>query len=173
MLSRMKLQVGCRRRCRWRCVSLSLLCVAVVVVEWGDTLKNPVYVQNVPVCTGNTSTCPLWPNRPGTCFLLLEHVVPAWLVWSVSRFAHWCCLFAFCECALLSCPVLSCPALANFKWECIIRYCSRTSEHLSMGLAHKPPTQGTTLSVLSVLSCPPWRCTHRMCVITKETGLSP
>ena len=25
VLSRMKLQVGCRRHCRWRCVSLSLL----------------------------------------------------------------------------------------------------------------------------------------------------
>ena len=46
---------------------LSLLCVTVVVVVvvvsvcavWcGDTLKIPrVYVQNVPVCTGNTSTC--------------------------------------------------------------------------------------------------------------------
>ena len=66
VLSRMKLQVGGRRR-RWRCVSLSLslLCVAVVVVVWSDTLKNPrVYVQNVSVCTGNTSTCPLQPNRP-------------------------------------------------------------------------------------------------------------
>ena len=29
-----------------------------------------------------------------------------------ARFAHWCCLFAFCECALLSRPVLPCPALS-------------------------------------------------------------
>ena len=43
-----------------------------------------------------------------------------------ARFAHWCSLFAFCECALLSCTVLSCPALANFKWECITHHCSRT-----------------------------------------------
>ena len=33
--------------------------------------------------------------------------------------------------------------------------------------------KGTTLSVQSVLSCPLWPCAHRMCVIAKETGLSP
>ena len=46
-------------------------------------------------------------------------------------------------------------------------------EHLSMGQASHPPTKGTTLSVSSVLSCPLWPCAHRMCVIAKETGLSP
>ena len=46
-------------------------------------------------------------------------------------------------------------------------------EHLSMGQTCNPPTQRTTLSVLSVLSCPLWPCSHRMCVIAKETGLSP
>ena len=29
-----------------------------------------------------------------------------------ARFAHWCCPFAFCECALLSCPALPSPALS-------------------------------------------------------------
>ena len=46
-------------------------------------------------------------------------------------------------------------------------------EHLSMGQASHPPTWGTTLSVQSVLSCPLWPCAHRVCVIAKETGLSP
>ena len=50
-----------------------------------------------------------------------------------ARLAHWCCLFAFCECALLSCPALPCPALANFKWECVTRYCSRTRCRRSKG----------------------------------------
>ena len=56
----MKLQVGCRRRRRRRCVSLSLskLCMAVVVVVWRDTLKTSVCMfKKVPVCTGNMSTC--------------------------------------------------------------------------------------------------------------------
>ena len=51
-------------------MSSSLLCVVVVVVVvvvcvcglvcgvWRDTLKTPhMYIPNVPVCTGNTSTC--------------------------------------------------------------------------------------------------------------------
>ena len=57
-----------------------------------------------------------------------------------ARFAHWCCLFTFCECALfvlsclvLSCPALPCPVLANFKWECITRHCSRTRCRRSKG----------------------------------------
>ena len=37
-------------------------------------------------------------------------------------------------------------------------------EQPSMGQACNPPTQRTTLSVLSVLSCPLWPCSHRMCV---------
>ena len=43
-----ELSVCCRRRCRWRCVSLSLslsLCAAVVVV-WGDTLRTPPSVRS-------------------------------------------------------------------------------------------------------------------------------
>ena len=38
-----------------------------------------------------------------------------------------------------------------------------------------PPTDAVdhTLRVKPVLSCPTWPCNHRMCVIAKETGLSP
>ena len=40
-------------------------------------------------------------------------------------------------------------------------------EHQSMGEACNPPTQRTTPTVWSVLSCPLWPCYHRMCVMAK------
>ena len=41
------------------------------------------------------------------------------------------------------------------------------------GQARNPPTHWTTLRVYPVLSYPLWSCNHSMCVIAKETGLSP
>ena len=46
-------------------------------------------------------------------------------------------------------------------------------EHLPTGQARNPPTQWTTSSAWSVLSCPSWPCRYRMCVcLRRETGLS-
>ena len=46
-------------------------------------------------------------------------------------------------------------------------------DHLSTGQACNSPTKRTTLRVYPVYACPFWPLNHRMCVIAKETGLSP
>ena len=50
-------------------VAVIVVCVCGVLCcgVWGDTLKTPrVYIQNVSVCTGNTSTCVATCGRGGT-----------------------------------------------------------------------------------------------------------
>ena len=43
-------------------------------------------------------------------------------------------------------------------------------EHLAMGQTHIPPTRRSTHFVTSVLSCPIWPRSHRMCVIARRRG---
>ena len=42
-----------------------------------------------------------------------------------ARFAHWGCPVCVLRVCAIVLSFLSCPVLANFKWECITRYCSR------------------------------------------------
>ena len=56
----------------------------------------------------------------------------------------------------------------------VLRSCLPASlvEHLSMDLPRIPPTQGTTVTVQSVLPCPRRPCQYRMCVIAeRRSGL--
>ena len=56
-----------------------------------------------------------------------------------ARFAHWCCMFALCECALLSCPVLSCPG----KFQ--------VGMYHSLLLPHSLPSQQGSFGFISLL----------------------
>ena len=76
---------------------------------------------------------------------------------------------------LWRCLCLPCFQHASSQGVGVLRSFSPTSlfEHMSMGQARNPPQHWITLRVYPVLLCPLWPCFHRMCVITKETGLSP
>ena len=63
------------------------------------------------------------------------------------------------------------PVVFHMRLGSHVHFCPRPrSEHVSTGQASHPPTRGTRLCVSSVLSCPLWPCTHRMCVIAKRLG---
>ena len=107
------------------------------------------------------------------------------------------CLVLSClvlSCLVLSCLVLSCLVLSCLVLSCLVLSC--LSLRLACLFAHKGskyhvhfcprPCSSTCrwarlathlhwrpLFVYPLLLCPLWPCNHRMCVIAKETGLSP
>ena len=88
------------------------------------------------------------------------------------------CVCVFCIALsrlVVSCFVVFCSKPVHVRREsgCCIHVSPRPcSEHVSMGQSIRPHTQGTT-SLRSPCSRPLWACYHRMCVIAKDTGLSP
>ena len=94
--------------------------------------------------------------------------------------AFWCVLWLFllsfslvCRC-LTSCLLFFRDQGVKFLLQGVgvsrSRLPASVSEHPSMGQAFHPPTQRTTLSASSVLSCTLCPCYHRMCVIAKRLG---